>query len=194
MSQRRSEDERPGAEMTMDAGQPALYADWRRATLAGRPDTDAELALAVDKHRARVARLRDPFLPIARGDAGARAGERVLWEDGLAFVLVDKFAASLKVLVVPKEEVLFPCDASAQLLAHLAKVAAAVVESFATVAPSARPQCWINPPSGITVRQLHVHVSAGLATQGTVDVDTIHEQVRMQLASRLASAAMLRQE
>jgi hypothetical protein len=78
-------------------------------------------------------------------------------------VLVDRFASSPKLLVVPKDSIMFPVDASAMLIGHLAIVAAAA--SDAMIGGASRPcdsttvsRVYINPPCALSVRQLHIHV------------------------------------
>lgn len=135
---------------------PALLDDWKTAsqTLGG----EADLKAKVEAQRERVSRMKDPFLPIARNDPAARAKETVLFEDDANMVIVDAFSFGPKALVVPKDEMLFPIDATTPQLERLAEISAAVSDAFIANGAQGPAKIWINPPSALTVRQLHVHV------------------------------------
>jgi diadenosine tetraphosphate (Ap4A) HIT family hydrolase len=109
-------------------------------------------------HRPRVDRLRDVFTPVAQRLPGARDHEIVLWENNNAMVLVDTFAPSPKALVVPKQPVSLPIDASPVLLDELAIIAAHVSDAFMRATGSPPAGIWINPPQHLTVKQMHLHV------------------------------------
>lgn len=135
----------------------ALLQEWIAATARGGSLEDARAVC--EAARARVERLRDPFLPVARGDSAARAKETVLWEDGRTMVLVDAYGSPPKALVVPKSEMLFPVDGEPAVVDELARVASAVSDAFVAALGGGGPaRVWINPPSALSVRQLHVHV------------------------------------
>jgi diadenosine tetraphosphate (Ap4A) HIT family hydrolase len=108
--------------------------------------------------RPRVEQLRDVFSPVAQRLPGARDQEIVLWENANAMVLVDTFAPSPKALVVPKQPVSLPVDASPVLLDELAVIAAHVSDAFMRATGSPPAGIWINPPQHLTVKQLHLHV------------------------------------
>jgi diadenosine tetraphosphate (Ap4A) HIT family hydrolase len=90
------------------------------------------------------------------------AQERRLWMDALIIVVVDKFASSPELLVTPRDTMMFPHKASIALLERLSSVAAAGREALMHAAgracDSASANIYINPPAGLSVRQLHVHV------------------------------------
>ncbi len=135
---------------------PHLLEDWKAASRA--LGGDADLLAKVEGQRERVARMKDPFLPIANNDPVARAKETVLFEDEDNMVIVDAFSFGPKALVVPKTEMLFPIDATADQLQRIGTIAAATSDAFVDVGATGLSKIWINPPSALTVRQLHVHV------------------------------------
>jgi len=141
----------------------------------------ASLRASVEAARGRVEGLRDPFLPVARGDDAARAEETVLWEDGEYLVLVDRYGAAPKALVVPKREALFPVDLGEARVARLSEICRHVMEAFNTIA-GGTSRAWINPPSALTVRQLHVHVQ-GTAPHGVPS--DLNALVQLELARTL---------
>jgi|GEM_PF-1624752 len=168
---------------------PDLLTEWKHAVLAssgGGPADDAAIAGIVDAQRTRVAGLRDPFTPLARGDAAARAKEVVLWEDDALMVIVDTFAPPPKALVIPKAPVSFPIDLAPALLDRLAMVGSVVGVAFSHVAGCGPARCWINPPYGLTVRQLHVHVLPGRMTKTLPGAD-LHAQVTSELIRQLGA-------
>ena len=143
---------------------PSLYENYKKTTL-GREGTDKELREHLETQRERVSKLKDPFTPIARMTEAERAaaGERVLWEDATVMVLVDRFSGTPKPLVVPKKEMMFPIDASQDFIKRLAMVAAATSDALMWAVggecdPSSSSKIYVNPPTVIGVRQLHVHV------------------------------------
>ncbi len=140
---------------------PALLDDWTTASQA--LGGEADLKAKVEAQRERVSRMKDPFLPIAHNDPAARAKETVLYEDDADMVIVDAFSFGPKALVVPKVEMLFPVDATEAQLARLAEIAAAVSDAFIDNGAQGPAKIWINPPSALTVRQLHVHVQPQIA-------------------------------
>lgn len=143
----------------------ALKADYEAAKQAHHQDltkspstkkqTERDVLMA---HRPRVDQLRDVFSPVAQRLPGARDHEIVLWENANAMVLVDTFAPSPKALVVPKQPVSLPIDASPVLLDELAVIAAHVSDAFMRAAGSPPAGIWINPPQHLTVKQMHLHV------------------------------------
>lgn len=148
---------------------PDLLADWAAAVVESG-DMSAAKAHA-ESVRQRVEQLKDPFTPLARGDPDARAKEHVLWEDTQAMVVVDLYAATPKALAIPKESITFPCDAGDALLTHLSQVSAATSDAFMEAAHWSVPaRCWVNPPRGLMIRQLHVHILPRLSW------DTLSEQ------------------
>lgn len=117
-------------------------------------------------------RLRDPFMPLARGDAAARNKERVLFEDEKTLVIADLFASGPKALVVPAIECLFPCDMTPEEMRRLELVTGCVQEGFRQVLELEEPpRAWINPPGALTVRQLHVHVSPTARGNDRIEVE-----------------------
>lgn len=137
---------------------PTLYQDWVKA-FGG---SVREAQTRADAARTRVAALRDPFMPLARGDQKARAKEKVLFEDEQIMVLSDLFARSAKLLVVPKSETLFLCDMNDKARAHLEKISGAAQHAF-KILHNANARAWVNPPSALSVRQLHVHIQPNLS-------------------------------
>lgn len=117
--------------------------------------TERDVLLA---QRPRVDTLRDVFSPVAQRLPGARDQEIVLWENKNAMVVVDTFAPSPKALVVPKDPLSLPVDASPVLLDELAVIAAHVSDAFMRAAGSPPAGIWINPPQHLTVKQMHLHV------------------------------------
>jgi diadenosine tetraphosphate (Ap4A) HIT family hydrolase len=183
------------AQPIIDARLPGLRPQFTQqlaATPALRAKTYAD---ALTAYRPIVAKLKDPFTPIAQRDPQARAKETVLWENANVMVLVDKFSGNPHLLVIPKTQVSFPADASAALLAELARVSAIVGDAMMAAASSAKPaDIWVNAPQNLHVRQLHVHVDASLpswedvapteAAQKTAELLYMNE-VRRRLAQKL---------
>lgn len=122
---------------------------------AAKLQTERDVLLA---QRPRVSQLRDVFSAAAQNLPGARDNEIVLWENKSAMVVVDTFAPSPKALVVPKDPLQLPIDASAAQLDELALIAAHVSDAFSRSQGSPPAGIWINPPQHLTVKQLHVHV------------------------------------
>ncbi len=138
-----------------DDARPALFADWK-AALGG---TNEAVYDAVKAARGRVEKLADPFTPIAEDAPGARDDEQVVFEDDTHMVLLDRFGAGLKMLIVPKRPAMFLTDLSATEQLALERLAGRVVHALQTHATLTQPvQCWVNPPRALSVRQLHVHV------------------------------------
>ena len=120
-----------------------------------KQQTERDVLLA---QRPRVDQLRDVFSAAAQQQPGARDNEIVLWENKSAMVVVDTFAPSPKALVVPKDPLQLPIDASRAQLDELALIAAHVSDAFSRSLGSPPAGIWINPPQHLTVKQLHVHV------------------------------------
>ena len=149
--------------------------------------------------RPNIDRKRDPFTPIAQNDPQARAKEKVLWENANAMVLVDAFAPSPKLLVVPKAPVMFPVDAPEGMLHELALIAAHASDAFSAVANTPPAGIWINAPQHLTVKQLHVHVMPNLPDYKPVDdgqplspaevaaIQTFFDNVGQALVARLGA-------
>lgn len=140
----------------------AEYNDAKAAHLADltkspstKAQTERDVLLA---QRPRVDQLRDVFSAAAQKQPGARDNEIVLWENKSAMVVVDTFAPSPKALVVPKDPLQLPIDASKAQLDELALIAAHVSDAFSRSQGSPPAGIWINPPQHLTVKQLHVHV------------------------------------
>ena len=148
----------------MTTAVPSLLDDWVRAT-APQQDQAAARERA-ETQRERVSRLKDPFMPVAMNDNSARAKETVLWEDDDTMVIVDAFAYGPKALVIPKQETLFPTDLNAEGMQRLGVISARVSDAFIALGAKGPSRMWINPPSALTVRQLHVHVQPGIARPG----------------------------
>ncbi|MCP4500449.1 MAG: HIT domain-containing protein [Deltaproteobacteria bacterium] len=152
--------------MTTSTPVPALFDEWIQATAPAPEQEPAQrCALAEQKaeqQRGRVERLKDPFSPIAEKDPAALKKEIILWEDDDVMVIVDAFAYGPKALVVPKEKTLFPTDVDEEMLKRLAVISARVSDAFLQQGANGPARMWINPPSALTVRQLHVHVQPGI--------------------------------
>lgn len=140
-----------------------VYGDWRRSTLpSGGSDQMLEAELA--KWAPRVQQLPNPFTRLVVMDSTQldAAQERRLWLDSMVMVIVDKFAPTPELLVTPRDTTMFPDKAGSMLVNQVTRVAAAAAEAMlhadkrSCAASSAR--IFINPPSGLSVRQLHVHV------------------------------------
>lgn len=168
---------------------PDLMGAWLDEVLGSSTQEDraarqTKASQVVERERPGMERMRDPFMPVARGEPAARAKEKVLWEDAQVMVLVDTFWSSPKVLVIPKTPCIFPTDASPALMDDMARVCAAVSDAFMEVAGAKPARIWINPPAGITVKQLHVHVMPHLP--GRVEDGTgMYQKVSQQLAQTL---------
>src|SRR6266850_1077234 len=157
---------------------PALLADWKAAT-AGANATLADASKIAEEQRPRVKRdLPDYFTPLAGMTCPERLSlpekERVVWEDSNLMALVDFGDRGTKLLVIPKVEANFPIDLADNQLAYLSRVAAATCDALLVAAgrPSAdEGSCTISitPPTGIGMRQLHVHVKALTGIPAPVD-------------------------
>ncbi len=138
---------------------PTLEPALRQQLAADDATRERTIADAVARHQPIVAAYRDPFTPVIKRLPGARAAERVLWENAGVLVIVDRFAAEPHVLVIPKAKAMLPTDLLPATLDELARVAAAAADAMAQAAASNKPVAiWINPPQDLHVRQLHVHV------------------------------------
>jgi hypothetical protein len=158
---------RPGAAQRPCTPVPDLVSEWKRSSF--REDTsDAAVRARIDSVRAETDSLPDPFTPIALMTPERRKafGERVLWEDSTAMVLVDKSHWHFGVpgvLVVPKAPIMFLTDSSPDFGRRLAFLAASASDAIAlTIGRSCSDplasQIFVNPPGVASIRQLHVHV------------------------------------
>lgn len=143
----------------------SLKADYNDAKAAHHKDLTKSPATkqqterdVLQAQRPRVDQLRDVFAAVGQKLPGARDHEIVLWENKSAMVLVDTFAPSPKALVVPKDPLQLPIDATAAQLDELALIAAHVSDAFSRAQGSPPAGIWINPPQHLTVKQMHVHV------------------------------------
>ncbi|MCK5688519.1 HIT domain-containing protein, partial [Myxococcota bacterium] len=130
------------------------------------------------QYRARVEALKDPFMPLARGDKRAREKERILFENDAAMVVVDLYSKAPKALVVPKNEMLFPCDGTdfdLQMLSDLAEKTALAFKQSIENNPESR--VWINPPAALMVRQLHIHIQPSTGIVGPNEKERIFKSV-----------------
>ncbi len=147
-----------------NGGRLASLAKQHLGTFGSGTQLDTVVTQAVDTMRPQVKSYRDPFTPIAQGNPKARAREVVLWENKEAMVLVDLFIDQPKALVVPKQPMQFPTEASPQTLQELARVSAHVSDAFMVSEGAKKPAgIWINAPQDLTVKQMHVHVMPDLA-------------------------------
>ena len=148
---------------------PDLLGEWTAATLsrffggqaAGSPDSQRrQLLQRVESHfRPQLSRLRNPFLPLAMGNPTARARETVVYENSDVMVVLPKFDPNTqKVLVVPKQAMLFPTEASGALMKKLNETAAAVSDAFSAVAGSGQSRFFIATPDGMELSHMHIHV------------------------------------
>lgn len=134
----------------------------RQRILAGKPDRKKLVDQALADARRELPKMKDPFTPVARGDVKARAKERVLYENQSLVVLVDRFAQTPHILVVPKQRASLPTEIKPAVLDQMGKVAEAVSEAFTALTRSAPSQAWVNPPQRLTISQVHMHVEPGL--------------------------------
>jgi diadenosine tetraphosphate (Ap4A) HIT family hydrolase len=144
---------------------PDLYSRWKRSVV-GADASDAVLAAAVAAAKRRVDSLPEVFPRFVTEDSAklTAAGERRLWLDDSLFVLVDRLSLSPELLVIPRANVSFLTQVSPGLRQRMAVVAAAAYDALQAAAnrPCARAaptSVWIGAPRGLTVRQLHVHVT-----------------------------------
>jgi len=165
-----------------------VYADWRRATLPGG-GSDSVLKAALARWEPTVSPMRDPFTPLVHLNSVQldSAKERRLWLDSLVMVVVDKFAPK-ELLVIPRDSMMFPFPQAPTLLRHLSQVAGAVRDAMlladqrACNTSSAR--VFINPPPGLSVRQVHVHVAPTPPINAT-DLPKYYVEVEKQLRAIL---------
>lgn len=147
---------------------PDLQGNWRSAFMPSTVSDDS-LARYLESERPRVRGLPDYFTPVASMSATQRdsARELVVWEDAAVMVLVNKPETLGHLLVIPKAPVNFITDLPPALRRRLAVVAAAAADAMlaaANVACTSSPfRIRISPPSGLGVRQLHVHVQPSSA-------------------------------
>lgn len=127
---------------------PSLYANWKALT-PWPNESDSAIKDHLKPYRSTVS--FDPFDAVINGDSATRATrhERVLWEDDSVIVIVAKRSSPHDVLVIPKREMMFPVDASADLLSRLATVAVAVSGAFIE---SGGKQCDNSVTSTIEIR------------------------------------------
>jgi galactose-1-phosphate uridylyltransferase len=138
---------------------------------------------------------REPFTRLAAMNCTDRLAnkERVVWEDTVLMALVDFGNRGSKLLIVPKAATNFPTDLRDSDIAYVSRVAAATCDALmaaagkqaSTTAPSCR--MYINPPGGLHVRQLHVHVQAQTGVAAPVD-DTFLQRAGANLRSLLGGA------
>jgi hypothetical protein len=171
---------------------PPLLEKWK-ADVGGPNASDTEVIKAAEGHRPAVLKLRDPFSPLADMKCAERLakGEKVVWEDGTAMALVDFGNLGSKLLVVPKQVANFPTDLKPSFkeqMDYLSRVAAATCDAL-VVASGQKPEASkvsctirISPPSGLDVRQLHVHVQATTGVSAPVD-DTFLQRTGAHLRS-----------
>lgn len=169
---------------------PALYEEWKHRVL-GRLGTDDEVRNLVETERAVIAGKRDPFTPLAGLTCLQRSAlnESVVWEDVSTMVIVDIYHSGPKLLVVPKTPGNFPTDFSMQEIERLGQVSAAACDSLVSVdganvlAPAGMCHIYINPPAGLMLRQLHVHVQ--LAKSSAADYKALLHRVASEMRGRL---------
>jgi len=89
--------------------------------------------------------------------------------------LVDTGDRGSTLLVVPKAPANFPIDLTKQLMTRISLVAAATCDSLVRAAGGIPrtdwPSCkmYINPPTALGVKQMHVHVQARTGVSAPVD-------------------------
>ncbi len=133
------------------------------ATVANSPAAQAKLISGtVANLKEHLGDLKNPFKAIARGSEQARKKERVVWEDHNVMVLVDRFADSPKVLVVPKAFAATPLDVAPRVLDEVGKLAQASAQVFTRIAKAKPADAWVNPPQYLSVAQVHMHVQPNL--------------------------------
>jgi diadenosine tetraphosphate (Ap4A) HIT family hydrolase len=133
------------------------------ATVANDPAAQAKLINgAVANLKEHLGELKNPFKALARGSEEARKKERIVWEDRHVMVLVDLFADSPKVLVVPKASAATPLDVAPRVLDEVGKLAQASAQAFTRIAKAKPADAWVNPPQYLSVAQLHMHVQPNL--------------------------------
>ncbi len=170
---------------------PDLLADYKAANLWPNAK-DEDVKKFVDKYRTNVKRKPDPFSKLWPMTEAQRnqIGERVLWENDTIGVLVDIFYLrnnkKPKPLVIPKEEMNFITDASPELRARLAIVAAAASDAIMVASgkqcdPSAISRIEIHKPNHLGVKQLHVHVIPPYDGQLTGIDDLFYNRVQSYL-------------
>jgi diadenosine tetraphosphate (Ap4A) HIT family hydrolase len=159
---------------------PPLFENWKAAT-ATRNATDDEVRGIADQRRSGLP-SRDPFTPLALMSCDERhaKGERIIWEDSALMALVDSGDRGSTLLVVPKAQANFPTDLTRDQMEHVSRVAAATCDALVIAAggqpTTDPPSCtmYINPPSALSVRQMHVHVEAHTGVAVPVDDTFLH--------------------
>ena len=141
---------------------PDIKREWRAAAIG--QGTDAALDQQLASARARLSTMRDPLSPLySMSEAELRARQEYrVWKDTALMVVADRFAIG-ELLVVPRDSMAFPSDASDELLAHIARASAKAAEALRAASGKSCPgsaavRIYVNPPNAIGVRQLHVHV------------------------------------
>ena len=139
---------------------PELYESYK-ASVVGSSASDDSLRRVLDAARSHVRSLPDPFTRLAGMTSAERRNlnEIVVWEDADVMVIVDKPHTLSHVLVVPKKATMFLTDATPTVQRRLATVAGAAAAAFPRGAScGGGAVIRISPPSGLQLRQLHVHV------------------------------------
>jgi diadenosine tetraphosphate (Ap4A) HIT family hydrolase len=160
----------------------------------GTPVTATDFDKYVAHRRKRNQALPNPFIQIANMSATERhlRGERVLWEDADAMVLVDKFQdPGPKVLVIPKAAgIWFPPDAPEAIMRKLERVAAAASDAFMSASgrgcdPSATSEIYVHDPDSLGVQQLHLHVLPRWRLAPSENPNTYYDRVARELSRTL---------
>jgi diadenosine tetraphosphate (Ap4A) HIT family hydrolase len=139
---------------------PDLYESYK-ASVVGSSASDDSLRRVLHAARGHVRSLPDPLSRLAGMTAAKRRNfsEIVVWEDTDVMVLVAKPHTLSHVLVVPKKATMFLTDATPTVQRRLATVAGAAAAAFPRGAScGGGAVIRISPPSGLQLRQLHVHV------------------------------------
>jgi hypothetical protein len=153
-----------------------LLDDWKIATAGTKATLDDARKIA-EANRPTLPKS-DPFTPLAGMSCAERLEkrERVVWEDEAGVMVLVPFGdQGSKLLVVPKVRANFPIDLSEHQLKYVSRIAAATCDAMLVASgkqPAANtPSCttYINPPAGLGVRQMHVHVEAHTGVSASVD-------------------------
>lgn len=167
---------------------PHLLDEWKIATAGPNATVDDAVKIA-ETYRPKLPN-RDPFTPLAGMTCAERLskGERVVWEDATLMALIDTANQSSKLLVVPKASTNFPVDIPERQIKYVARIAAATCDALLVAAgrqPDASDsscKAYINPPTGLSIRQMHVHVEAHTGVSSPVD-DTFLQRTAAHLRS-----------